>query len=178
MQHIQLTCSNKYKYLCYHKQNCPKASLTLDLATDTNYLWMTTGQHDCGNSNILCSTPALISHMAVKIDSMDKKSEIEDNNINHEIEEKVEKVDENQLESKERELSYLKVIVLDIILPLFDVAVDIMKGLLLIFQYENLSSFYRFEAHFNENGIYGLVSISLKWIPAIVAALHFQDINR
>ena len=136
---------------------------------------MTTGQHDCGNYNILCSTPALISRMAVKIDSMDKKSEIEDNNINHEIEEKV---DENQLESKERELSYLKVIVLDIILPLFDVAVDIMKGLLLIFHYENLSSFYRFEAHFNENGIYGLVSISLKWGPAIVAALHFQDINR
>ena len=113
--------------------------------------------------------------MAVKIDSMDKKSEIEDNNINHEMEEKV---DENQLESKERELSYLRVIVLDIILPLFDVAVDILKGLLLIFQYENLSSFYGFEAHFNENGIYGLVSISLKWVPAIVAALHFQDINR
>ena len=135
---------------------------------------MTTGQHDSGNSNIWCSTPALIRHMAVKIGD-DNDSEIEDNRINHVREQKV---DDTELEAKESDVSSFKVILLDIIFPLFDVLVDILKGLLLIFQYESLSSFYRFEAHFNENGIYGLVAISLKWVPSIVAALHFQDINR
>ena len=114
--------------------------------------------------------------MAVKIDeNKERKSEIEDNQVNHEKEQNIENISP---ESRESDISYFKVIFLDIIFPLFDVIVDIFKGLLLLFQYESFSSFYRFEAHFNENGIYGLVAISLKWVPAIVAALHFQDINR
>jgi hypothetical protein len=82
-----------------------------------------------------------------------------------------EMVDNIELEAKDSDLSNFKVILLDIIFPLFNVLVD-------IFQYESLSSFCRFEALFNENGIYGLVAISLKWVPSIVAALNFQDINR
>ena len=107
--------------------------------------------------------------MAVKIeDDNDNDSEIEDNRINHVREQKV---DDTELEAKESDVSNFKLILLDIIFPLFDVLVDILKGLLLIFQYESLSSFYRFENHFNENKICGLVAISLKWVPSIVALI-------
>ena len=114
--------------------------------------------------------------MAVKInEEKEEKTEINDNEINHK---KEDDADTDSIESRDSDVSNFKIVILDIILPLFDVLVDILKGLLLIFQYDTLSSFYKFEAHFNENGIYGLVAISLKWVPAIVAALHFQDINR
>ena len=138
---------------------------------------MTIGPHDRGGSSICCSTIIPVSHMAVKInEEREQKSEIEENKLNHRKED--ENDDISSVESKDSEVLYAKVLFFDIFLPLFDVIVDIFKGLLLIFQYDSLSSFYRFEAHFNKDGIYGLVAISLKWAPAIVAALHFQDMNR
>ena len=106
----------------------------------------------------------------------DGENEIEDNKANHSLENQMKETEASS--SGETEVFFLKLILFDIAIPLFDVIVDIIKGLLLIFNYSSLSSFYMFEAHFNENGIFGLVAISLKWVPAFVTGLHFQDMNR
>ena len=84
--------------------------------------------------------------MAVKInEEKEEKTEIEENEINYK---KEEDADTDSIESRDSDVSNFKIVILDIFLPLFDVLLDILKGLLLIFQYDTLSSFYKFEAHF------------------------------
>lgn len=72
----------------------------------------------------------------------------------------------------------LKVLLLDVILPLVDILVDIAKCLVLVFEDQHMTSYESFSEHFLEAGLYGLVSIIFKWSPALVAGLHFQDMNR
>ena len=71
----------------------------------------------------------------------------------------------------------VKVLILDIVLPLVDLCLDVTKAMLLIFD-ESFVSFSNFASHFNSKGVYGLISLSIKWTPSIVTILHFQDVNR
>ena len=71
----------------------------------------------------------------------------------------------------------VKVLILDIVLPLVDLCLDVTKAMLLIFD-ESFVSLSNFASHFNSQGEYGLISLSIKWTPSIVTILHFQDVNR
>ena len=72
----------------------------------------------------------------------------------------------------------LKILLLDIILPLIDILVDIAKALVLVFEDQQIENYQGFSDHFLHTAIYGVISVLLKWCPAVVAALHFQDMNR
>ena len=94
--------------------------------------------------------------------------EIQENEINHNKEDREELKKVNQV----------KIIVFDIVLPLFDIGVDLTKALMLVFDYQELKSLTNFANHFHTNGVYGIISLLLKWAPAVVSILHFQDLNR
>ena len=94
---------------------------------------------------------------------MDIKTEREDN-----VETPKDKVAFNEL----------KILLLDILLPLLDILVDIAKALVLVFEGQQIENYQRFSDHFLHTAVYGVISVMLKWCPAVVAALHFQDINR
>ena len=94
--------------------------------------------------------------------------EIQENEINHN------KEDRDEL----NKVNQIKIIVFDIVLPLFDIGVDLTKALMLVFDYQELKSLASFANHFHTNGVYGIISLLLKWAPAVVSILHFQDLNR
>ena len=72
----------------------------------------------------------------------------------------------------------LKILLLDILLPLLDILVDIAKAVVLVFEGQQIKNYQRFSDHFLNTAVYGVISVMLKWCPAVVAALHFQDMNR
>ena len=72
----------------------------------------------------------------------------------------------------------LKVLIFDVILPLIDILVDIAKALSLVFEDQHIESYERFSEHFLQTGVYGVISLLIKWSPALVAGLHFQDMQR
>ena len=100
--------------------------------------------------------------------NMVENRELQENEINHHREDKKELMKVNQV----------KIIVLDILLPLCDIGVDLTKAMMLVFDYQELKSLSGFANHFHTNGVYGIVSLLLKWAPAVVSILHFQDLNR
>ena len=55
---------------------------------------------------------------------------------------------------------------------------DIAKALVLVFEGQQIKNYQRFSDHFLNTAVYGVISVMLKWCPAVVAALHFQDMNR
>ena len=97
------------------------------------------------------------------------------------IPQNVEQNDEDVESKKELKMEtegcHAKVLILDIVLPLVDLSIDLTKAMLLLFDYSFIS-FSSFATHFNSKGVYGLISLMLKWTPAIVTILHFQDVNR
>ena len=100
--------------------------------------------------------------------AMVENREIQENEINHSREDREEVTKVNQV----------KIIVLDILLPLCDLGVDLTKAMMLVFDYQELKSLSSFANHFHTNGVYGIVSLLLKWAPSVVSILHFQDLNR
>ena len=72
----------------------------------------------------------------------------------------------------------VKVLILDVILPLIDILVDIAKALSLVFEDQHVKSYNKFSQHFLQTGVYGVIAILLKWSPSLVAGLHFQDMQR
>ena len=72
----------------------------------------------------------------------------------------------------------LKILLLDILLPLLDILVDIAKAVVLVFEGQQIENYQRFSHHFLQTAVYGVISVMVKWCPALVAALHFQDMNR
>ena len=97
-------------------------------------------------------------------------------NINMEREDNMEN---HYRETKDKvAVNELKILLLDIILPLIDILVDIAKALVLIFEDQQIQNYQGFSDHFLHTAIYGVISVLLKWCPAVVAALHFQDMNR
>ena len=73
----------------------------------------------------------------------------------------------------------LRVVLLDVLLPLLDILVDIAKALVLVLEdRQYLMDLDSSSNNYLQNGLLGLISIFLKWTPALVAGLHFQDMNR
>ena len=72
----------------------------------------------------------------------------------------------------------LRVVLLDVLLPLVDILVDIAKALVLVLENRQYLDQESSSNNFLQNGVLGLISIFLKWTPALVAGLHFQDMNR
>ena len=68
----------------------------------------------------------------------------------------------------------VKVLILDVMLPLIDILVDIAKALSLVFEDQHVKSYERFL----QTGVYGVIAILIKWSPSLVAGLHFQDMHR
>ena len=101
-------------------------------------------------------------------DNENKDKEILDNDINH----------DKEREEQAQRINQVKVIIFDILLPFIDLLVDITKSVMLIFDKQEFKSFSSFANHFHGNGIYGIISLLLKWAPVIVTMLHFQDISR
>ena len=102
-------------------------------------------------------------------------------NCNMAIPQNVEQNDKDAESKKEWEVETdrcpVKVLILDIVLPIVDLCIDFTKAILLLFD-ESFISFDSFAAHFNSKGVYGVISLMIKWTPAIVTLLHYQDINR
>ena len=101
-------------------------------------------------------------------DNENKDKEILDNDINH----------DKEREEHAQRINQVKVIIFNILLPFIDLLVDITKSVMLIFDNQEFKSFSSFANHFHGNGIYGIISLLLKWAPVIVTMLHFQDISR
>ena len=99
---------------------------------------------------------------------MSELKEMEENDINH----------EKEKEEEVKKVNQIKIILFDILLPLCDLCVDVTKSLMLLFDWQEFQSLDSFANHFHTNGVYGVISLLLKWVPAIVTILHFQDINR
>ena len=102
-------------------------------------------------------------------------------NCNMAIPQNVEQNDKDAESKKEWEVETdrcpVKVLILDIVLPIVDLCIDFTKAILLLFD-ESFISFDSFAAQFNSKGVYGVISLMIKWTPAIVTLLHYQDVNR
>ena len=117
-------------------------------------------------SHILGVSALLTNQLGIFI--MDIKTEREDNVENHYRDATKDKVAFNEL----------KILLLDILLPLLDILVDIAKALVLVFEGQQMQNYQSFSDHFLQTAVYGVISVLLKWCPALVAGLHFQDMNR
>ena len=92
---------------------------------------------------------------------------------------KTEREETDSRDTKDKvEFNELKILLLDIVLPLLDILVDIAKALVLVFEGQQIGNYQRFSDHFLHTAVYGVISVMLKWCPAVVAAFHFQDMNR
>ena len=101
---------------------------------------------------------------------MDIKTEERDDNVESQS---------HYRETKDRvSLNELKILLLDILLPLLDILVDIAKAVVLVFEGQQIENYQRFSQHFLQTAVYGVISVMVKWCPALVAALHFQDMKR
>ena len=108
-----------------------------------------------------------------------------------ELKNQVDKVEEEATEEDRDELKVntVKIVIFNIVLPLCDLCIDVTKAMMLVFDYQNPTdesegwswawfSLASFASHFHANGVYGVISLLLKWAPALVTLLHFQDLNR
>ena len=108
-----------------------------------------------------------------------------------ELKNQVDKVEEEATEEDRDELKVntVKIVILNILLPFCDLCIDVTKAMMLVFDYQNPTgesegwswawfSLASFASHFHANGVYGVISLLLKWAPALVTLLHFQDLNR
>ena len=108
-----------------------------------------------------------------------------------ELKNQVDKVEEEATEEDRDELKVktVKIVIFNIVLPLCDLCIDVTKAMMLVFDYQNPTdesegwswawfSLTSFASHFHANGVYGVISLLLKWAPALVTLLHFQDLNR
>lgn len=100
-----------------------------------------------------------------------------------------EEEEENATEDDREELKVntVKIVIFNILLPLCDLCIDVTKAVMLVFDYQNPTgegwtwawlNLSGFASHFHANGVYGVISLLLKWAPALVTLLHFQDLNR
>ena len=87
----------------------------------------------------------------------------------------------------EFKVNTVKIVIFNILLPFCDLCIDVTKAVMLVFDYQNPTgegwswawlSLSGFASHFHANGVYGVISLLLKWAPALVTLLHFQDLNR
>ena len=124
------------------------------------YLWYSLVNSILGVSALLTNQLGIII--------MDIKTEREDNNVENHYRDTKDKVAFNEL----------KILLLDILLPLLDILVDIAKAVVLVFEGQQIENYQRFSQHFLQTAVYGVISVMLKWCPVVVAALHFQDMNR